>query len=98
MSRIGKKPIPVPKGVTIKVEPGVVPVGGVAWAVHRGIEAVEVRIDDGPQVRARLVRWPRVSPNGSRLVFSALNAGVLALRIRAENAGLRGVRQNVALV
>ena len=32
-----------------------------------------VRIDDGPQVRARLVRWPRVSPDGARLVFSALN-------------------------
>ncbi len=32
-----------------------------------------VRIDDGPQVRARLVRWPRVSPDGARMVFSALN-------------------------
>ena len=32
-----------------------------------------IRIEDGPQVRARLVRWPRVSPDGARLVFSALN-------------------------
>jgi Tol biopolymer transport system component/imidazolonepropionase-like amidohydrolase len=32
-----------------------------------------VRIDDGPNVRARLVRWPRLSPDGRRLVFSALN-------------------------
>ena len=32
-----------------------------------------VRIDDGPTVRARLVRWPRLSPDGTRLVFSALN-------------------------
>ncbi len=32
-----------------------------------------VRIDDGPQVRARLVRWPRLSPDGRRLAFSALN-------------------------
>ncbi|HUU32952.1 MAG TPA: amidohydrolase family protein, partial [Vicinamibacterales bacterium] len=32
-----------------------------------------IRIDDGPQVRARLVRWPRLSPDGSRLAFSALN-------------------------
>jgi Tol biopolymer transport system component/imidazolonepropionase-like amidohydrolase len=32
-----------------------------------------VRIDDGPEVRARLVRWPRLSPDGRRLVFSALN-------------------------
>jgi DMSO/TMAO reductase YedYZ molybdopterin-dependent catalytic subunit len=29
------------------LEPGVVAVGGVAWAQHRGIERVEVRIDDG---------------------------------------------------
>lgn len=32
-----------------------------------------VRIEDGPHVRARLIRWPRVSPDGSTLVFSALN-------------------------
>ncbi len=32
-----------------------------------------VRVDDGPQVRARLVRWPRLSPDGTQLVFSALN-------------------------
>lgn len=32
-----------------------------------------IRIDDGPSVRARLVRWPRVSPDGRQLVFSALN-------------------------
>ncbi len=32
-----------------------------------------VRIDDAPKVRARLIRWPAVSPDGSRLVFSAMN-------------------------
>ena len=32
-----------------------------------------IRIEDGPQVRARLVRWPRVSPDGARMAFSALN-------------------------
>jgi Tol biopolymer transport system component/imidazolonepropionase-like amidohydrolase len=32
-----------------------------------------VRMDDGPAVRARLVRWPGVSPDGRRLVFSAMN-------------------------
>ncbi len=32
-----------------------------------------IRIEDGPEVRARLVRWPRLSPDGTRLVFSALN-------------------------
>ncbi|MFC5903950.1 molybdopterin-dependent oxidoreductase [Streptomyces zhihengii] len=33
---------------------GTVMVAGVAWAQHRGIEAVEVRVDDGPWRRADL--------------------------------------------
>ncbi|HXG92845.1 MAG TPA: amidohydrolase family protein [Blastocatellia bacterium] len=33
----------------------------------------ETRIDDSPVVRARLIRWPAVSPDGKRLVFSSLN-------------------------
>jgi imidazolonepropionase-like amidohydrolase len=31
------------------------------------------RVDDGPNVRARLIRWPAESPDGKRLVFSSLN-------------------------
>ena len=37
-----------------KIPPGEVPVAGVAWAQHRGIELVEVRVDEGPWVSARL--------------------------------------------
>jgi Tol biopolymer transport system component/imidazolonepropionase-like amidohydrolase len=33
----------------------------------------ENKIDDGPTVRAKLVRWPALSPDGKRLVFTALN-------------------------
>jgi Tol biopolymer transport system component/imidazolonepropionase-like amidohydrolase len=33
----------------------------------------QVRMDDGPKVRARLVRWPSLSPDGKRLAFSAMN-------------------------
>ncbi|WP_424215329.1 molybdopterin-dependent oxidoreductase [Streptomyces sp. BI20] len=36
------------------LKPGRVPVAGVAWAQHRGIEAVEVRVDGGPWRRAKL--------------------------------------------
>ncbi len=32
-----------------------------------------VRVDDGPTVRARLIRWPVVSPDGSQVVFNAMN-------------------------
>ncbi|HEX6131876.1 MAG TPA: molybdopterin-dependent oxidoreductase [Actinomycetota bacterium] len=36
------------------VTAGVVPVAGVAWAQHRGIERVELRVDGGPWVEADL--------------------------------------------
>ena len=32
-----------------------------------------VRVEDTDNVRARLIRWPRLSPDGKRLVFSAMN-------------------------
>jgi Tol biopolymer transport system component/imidazolonepropionase-like amidohydrolase len=32
-----------------------------------------VRMDDGNSVRARLIRWPTLSPDGKRLVFGAMN-------------------------
>jgi DMSO/TMAO reductase YedYZ molybdopterin-dependent catalytic subunit len=45
--------IDVPRsGANVRVGP--VAVAGVAWAQHRGIEAVEVRVDEGPWQRARL--------------------------------------------
>ena len=37
---------------------GVVPIGGVAWAVHRGVEAVQVRIDEGEWRDAELGSVP----------------------------------------
>jgi hypothetical protein len=33
----------------------------------------DYRVEDGEVVRARLVRWPALSPDGKRVVFSALN-------------------------
>ena len=32
-----------------------------------------VRMEDGDRVRARLIRWPTVSPDGARVAFSAMN-------------------------
>ena len=48
MSRIDK-----PQGFEV-VAPGRVVIAGVAWAQHRGIARVEVRIDDGPWQEATL--------------------------------------------
>ncbi len=36
------------------VSAGTVAVAGVAWAVHRGVQKVEVQVDDGPWATARL--------------------------------------------
>ncbi|MGH3319238.1 MAG: molybdopterin-dependent oxidoreductase [Streptosporangiaceae bacterium] len=42
------------------VRAGRVAVAGVAWAQHRGIERVEVRVDDGPWHDARLAAVPSI--------------------------------------
>jgi DMSO/TMAO reductase YedYZ molybdopterin-dependent catalytic subunit len=42
------------------VRPGQTPVAGVAWAQHKGIAAVEVRVDRGPWHEARLAAVPGI--------------------------------------
>jgi DMSO/TMAO reductase YedYZ molybdopterin-dependent catalytic subunit len=42
------------------VKAGTVPVAGVAWAQHKGIEAVEVRVDHGPWNEATLAAVPGI--------------------------------------
>jgi DMSO/TMAO reductase YedYZ molybdopterin-dependent catalytic subunit len=49
--------IDVPAAGT-QVKAGKVPVAGVAWAQHKGIEAVEVRVDNGPWNEATLAAVP----------------------------------------
>ena len=45
--------IDVPRGGS-RVAPGTVTVAGVAWAPDRGVTGVEVSVDDGPWMRARI--------------------------------------------
>jgi Tol biopolymer transport system component len=33
----------------------------------------QTRVDDSPTVRARLIRWPALSPDGKRVAFNSLN-------------------------
>jgi DMSO/TMAO reductase YedYZ molybdopterin-dependent catalytic subunit len=40
--------------------PGRTPVAGVAWAQHKGVAAVEVRVDQGPWQQARLAAVPDI--------------------------------------
>lgn len=45
--------IDVPRAFA-RLQPGPVTVAGVAWAQHRGISAVQLRVDDGPWTNAEL--------------------------------------------
>ncbi|HEV2256104.1 MAG TPA: molybdopterin-dependent oxidoreductase [Streptosporangiaceae bacterium] len=49
--------IDVPNGES-QIRPGRTAVAGVAWAQHKGVEAVEVRVDQGPWNPARLAAVP----------------------------------------
>jgi len=51
--------IDVPNGAAT-LHAGRVQVAGVAWAQHKGIDAVEVRVDRGPWHRARLAAVPGI--------------------------------------
>jgi DMSO/TMAO reductase YedYZ molybdopterin-dependent catalytic subunit len=51
--------IDIPVGGTT-LPPGRTPVAGVAWAQHRGIDAVEVRVDQGPWHQATLATVPGI--------------------------------------
>ena len=51
--------IDVPTG-SATLSPGRTPVAGVAWAQHKGIAAVEVRVDGGPWQQAQLAAVPDI--------------------------------------
>ncbi len=51
--------IDVPSGNNT-IKPGPTSVAGVAWAQHKGIDAVEVRVDKGPWHQARLAAVPDI--------------------------------------
>jgi DMSO/TMAO reductase YedYZ molybdopterin-dependent catalytic subunit len=51
--------IDVPTG-NFPLKPGRTAVAGVAWAQHKGIAAVEVRVDNGPWHEARLAAVPDI--------------------------------------
>lgn len=80
----------VPGGATVRI-------GGVAWAPHRGITRVEVRVDDGPWRPARLgavdtidtwrqwsIDWTATPGRHSLSVRAADGSGALQPEERAE--------------
>ena len=61
-------------------------VGGVAWAQHRGVQAVEVQVDDGPWSRAELLAEPSVDAwRLWRWTWADAAPGPHTLRVRATD-------------
>ncbi|HYN30579.1 MAG TPA: molybdopterin-dependent oxidoreductase [Dermatophilaceae bacterium] len=77
--------IDVPRrGATVQRSPdGLVVVAGVAWAQHRGIDAVEVAVDDGPWQRAELAAEPTTDAWRAWRLRWAASPGEHVLTVRA---------------
>lgn len=77
--------IDVPKP-SATVTAGPVAVAGVAWAQHRGVDRVELQVDDGPWQQARLAAEPTVDSWRQWVVTWDATAGTHTLRVRATDA------------
>ncbi len=76
---------------------GTIPIAGIAWAQHRGIEAVEVRVDQGPWMPAELgaqdstdtwrqwlYRWDAAPGNHSISVRATDGTGAVQTAVRRD--------------
>jgi DMSO/TMAO reductase YedYZ molybdopterin-dependent catalytic subunit len=68
-------------------KPGQVVVAGVAWAQHRGISKVEVRVDDGPWQQATLGAVPSIDTWRQWTSAWTATAGNHTLTVRATDNG-----------
>lgn len=78
--------IDTPKGLS-KLAAGTVAIGGVAWAQTRGIELVEVQIDDGDWTPARLAAEQTIDTWRQWSLAWDATAGRHTIRVRATEAG-----------
>jgi DMSO/TMAO reductase YedYZ molybdopterin-dependent catalytic subunit len=69
-----------------RVTAGTVAVAGVAWAQHTGIERVEVRVDDGAWLPARLATAISTDTWVQWVYEWEANAGDHVIRVRATDA------------
>ncbi|MBQ1084127.1 molybdopterin-dependent oxidoreductase [Nocardiopsis sp. B62] len=80
MSRID---VPSPLG---RVESGEVVLAGVAWAQHRGVAGVEVRVDDGDWWEAELAEVPGIDTWVQWVTETTVDPGNHAVEVRATDA------------
>jgi len=76
--------IDVPRPLST-VAAGRVAIGGVAWAQHRGVEGVEVQVDDGPWREARLGGVPSDDTWRQWVLGWDAEPGRHVLRVRATD-------------
>jgi DMSO/TMAO reductase YedYZ molybdopterin-dependent catalytic subunit len=69
-----------------RVRAGNVAVAGIAWAQHRGIKAVEVRVDQGPWQAARLAEEPTIDSWRQWVVQWRAVEGSHTITVRATDA------------
>ncbi len=77
--------IDVPRSFA-RVKPGRTPVAGVAWSQDRGIDTVEVRVDEGPWQRARLADQDNVDTWRQWVWDWEATPGNHVLEVRATDA------------
>lgn len=75
-----------PGGLGDKVDPGMVPVAGVAWDPHVGIDKVELKIDDADWVEADLLPVPSADTWVQWSYNWEATSGSHTLVVRATNA------------
>jgi DMSO/TMAO reductase YedYZ molybdopterin-dependent catalytic subunit len=68
------------------IAPGRTPVAGVAWAQHKGIAAVEVRVNRGPWQQARLAAVPDIDTWRQWVWEWDATPGIYVLEARATDA------------
>ncbi|MGA8114288.1 MAG: molybdopterin-dependent oxidoreductase, partial [Actinocatenispora sp.] len=77
-----------------KIDAGTVMVGGVAWAQHRGIQRVEVQVDDGDWQEARLAAVPSTDTWRQWVYTWRARPGRHTLRVRAtDDSGVTQTRR-----
>ena len=83
--RVAYGKIEAVKGISFSVNAGEVVIAGVAWAQHRGIDKVEVRIGDGDWQEAELADEPTIDSWRQWMLTWSAEPGEYAVSVRATD-------------
>lgn len=103
MSRIGRKPVPIPKGVGVEVDGGVVTVNGPKGTISKKMpKGIQVTIDDGNVTlsRASDLAFDRALHGTARVIVSNMVRGVtegFSKKLEIEGIGYKAQVQGKKL-